>query len=117
MIIRAAILTILTITQAVPPGSGQVSASMSNPHPGQRTWETLTTRLAVEGKPAAGATMTAVWRYRTINERCAAVADGKGTAICMRWISRATHGYAVKVDVTFRYGGTTYTGRTGFTPR
>jgi hypothetical protein len=60
--------------------------------------------------------METTWHYKTTTSGCSGVTDGSGTASCSRDISRATVGYTVGIDVTFTYGGQTYTTQTSFTP-
>ena len=73
------------------------------------------TTVEVYVRTAAGASVTAVAHYKTTDHELTAVADGAGLATVAYYISGATPGYTVTVDVTAT-AGRTATCSTAFTP-
>jgi hypothetical protein len=63
----------------------------------------VTPRLLASGHPVPGAPILATWRYRTTTSYCSGKTGTNGVAACGRHISRATHGYTVRIDVAFSY--------------
>jgi len=74
------------------------------------------TTVDVYVRTAAGASVTAAAHYKTTDHELTAVADGAGLATVAYYISRATPGYTVTVDVTASAGARTATCSTAFTP-
>ena len=74
------------------------------------------TTVDVYVRTAAGASVTAVAHYKTTDHELTAVADGAGAATVAYYISSATPGFTVTVDVTATAGGRTATCSTAFTP-
>jgi hypothetical protein len=65
---------------------------------------------------AAGATVTTIARYKTTSNQKTSVADASGVATVSYYISGATPGYTVGVDVTVAAGQQTADCSTSFTP-
>jgi hypothetical protein len=86
------------------------SASVSSRSPADYT----TVDIGVQ--TAAGAPVTAVAHYKTTDHPKTAVADGTGHATIAYYISGATPGYTVTVDVTVSPGARTAHCSTSFTP-
>jgi hypothetical protein len=93
-----------------PAGSLSCSASVSNGSPADYTTVAITVRTA------AGASVTTVAHYKTTNHQMTAVADAGGQAQVAYYISGATPGYTVNVDVTVSAGSQTGSRATSFTP-
>lgn len=74
------------------------------------------TTVDIEVRTAAGASVTAVAHYKTTDHEETAVADGTGQATVAYYISGATPGYTVAVDVTASAGSRTARCSTSFTP-
>jgi len=74
------------------------------------------TTVDVYVRTAAGASVTTVAHYKTTDNQKAAVADGAGRAVVAYFISGATPGYIVRVDVTTTVAGRRSTCSTSFTP-
>ena len=74
------------------------------------------TTVDVYVRTASGASVTTVAHYRTTDNQKAAVADGAGRAVVAYFISGATPGYKVRVDVTTTAAGRRSTCSTSFTP-
>ncbi len=74
------------------------------------------TTVDVYVRTAPGAPVTAVAHYKTTDHELAGVADGTGLAKVAYYISSATPGYTVTVDVTVYAGGRRATCSTAFTP-
>jgi hypothetical protein len=70
----------------------------------------------VSVRTAPGASVTTVAYYKTTDNRKTAVADGSGTASIGYYISGATPGFTVTVDVTASSRTTSATCATSFTP-
>ncbi len=101
----------------VPQGRVQTAAAVSNPNPSQNTDVTVYGRFTVDGRPVNGVQMDTVWHYRTTTPGCSGRTGPDGEASCTRYISGATRGYRVIIDVIFTYNGQRYTTQTSFTPR
>ena len=65
----------------------------------------------------SGAKITTTAHYKTTNTTKSATADSKGKATISYYISGATVGYRVYVDVKATKGSTTWTCRTSFVPK
>jgi hypothetical protein len=86
-------------------------ASMSNSRP--KDYTTTDVRVSTAGK----ASVTTVAHYRTVTRKHHRTANAKGRATVPYYISGATPGYRVKVDVYVSKGKRTASCSTSFTPR
>ena len=102
---------------ATPIPSIQVSAWVSDPTPSQYTTVTVYGQFLVNGVGVAGVPMHTTWHYKTVTRSCDGVTDATGLAYCSRYISGATIGYTVVIDVDFTYGAQIYHTSTSFTPQ
>lgn len=107
----------LTLAMAAPQASASPAralpchASMSNSNP--RDYTTTYVRVRTAGH----AGVTTVAHYRTVNRRHYRTANAAGRATIPYYISGATPGYKVKVDVYVRKGSRRGHCTTSFTPR
>lgn len=85
-------------------------AAMSNTHPADFTTTTVRVRTAPHAQ------VTTVAHYRTVNRQHHRQANGRGKASIPYYISGATPGYRVRVDVTVRWPHRTGSCQTSFTP-
>ncbi len=111
---------VATSTPVPPPpseGPTEVTAWVSNDHPGQNSNVTVFGKLVIGGKPIQGAVMQTAWHYKSTTSTCEGVTGGDGVAACERKIGRATKGYTVNIRVTFTHEGKTYQVSTAFTPQ
>ncbi len=69
------------------------------------------------GQPVTGAAMHTVWYFKTVTREEDCVTGGDGIGRCVHYISRATVGYRVWVDVSIVHAGVPYAARTWFTPQ
>jgi len=83
---------------------------MSNSHPADYT--TTTVRVTT----APHAQVTAVAHYKTVNRQHRRRANGRGKASVPYYISGATPGFRVHVDVTVKWPHRTGSCQTSFTP-
>jgi hypothetical protein len=74
------------------------------------------TTVDINVHTAAGASVTTVAHYKTTDHQKTAVADGAGQATLPYYVSGATPGYTVTVDVTVSASSRTATCSTSFTP-
>lgn len=90
------------------------SASASPSNPRQNTYVTINV-----SRLSKGAKVTTVAHYKTTSTTKTATANSYGKAAPSYYISRATIGYPVRVNVTAKSpsGYTTWTCSTSFTPR
>jgi len=86
------------------------SASVSSSSPADYTTVDIYVRTA------AGTSVTTVAHYKTTDHQKTAMADGAGQATVAYYISGATPGYTVTVDVTASAGSRTANCSTSFTP-
>ena len=86
------------------------SASMSNRYPADYT----TTDVRVQ--TVAGAGVTTVAHYKTVNRTHTGKANNKGVATIAYYISGATPGYRVNVSVRVTYGSRSGSCSTWFLP-
>jgi hypothetical protein len=86
------------------------TAAVSNSQPADYTTVDITVRTA------AGATVTTVAHYKTTSHQMTAAADASGVATIGYYISGATPGFMVVVDVTAVAGSQSATCSTSFTP-
>jgi hypothetical protein len=106
----------LTVAVAAPPASAAPAtalachASMSNSHPADYT----TTDVRV--RTAGHARVTTTAHYKTVNRTYHRTAGPGGRATVPYYISGATPGYRVVVDVYVRKAGRTGSCSTSFTP-
>ncbi|HXS64260.1 MAG TPA: hypothetical protein VN767_15505 [Streptosporangiaceae bacterium] len=85
-------------------------ASMSNARPADNT------KTVVNVKSVANARITTVAHYRTVNREHHGRTNRQGKAGIPYYISRATPGFKVIVDVTVKWPHRTGTCRTSFVP-
>lgn len=88
----------------------ELGASVSSSSPADYTTVDIYVRTA------AGTSVTTVARYKTTDHQKTAMADGAGQATVAYYISGATPGYTVTVDVTASAGSRTANCSTSFTP-
>jgi hypothetical protein len=86
------------------------TAAVSNSQPADYTTVDVTVRTA------AGATVTTVAHYKTTSHQMTAVADASGVATIGYYISGATPGFTVVVDVSAAVGSQAASCSTSFTP-
>jgi hypothetical protein len=104
-------------TTVAPPAPTQssaltCSASMSNSSPSQYSTVDVIVHAGV-----GGASVTATAHYKSTNTTHTGTAGSNGVASIPFYISRATIGYQVEVDVTVSAAGSTRSCSTSFTPR
>jgi hypothetical protein len=92
-------------------------AYVTDSSPRQNTTVGIGATLRCGGTPISGASMSAAWHYRTTTSYCNGTSGGNGVASCSRFISGASIGFFVRIDVCFRYQGQDYCDSIGFTPR
>jgi len=92
-------------------------AWVTNATPPQYSDVSVYGRLTVAGQVVTGAAMHTVWHFLTVTGEEDCTTDLKGIGRCVHYISRATVGYRVWVDVSIAHGGVTYAARTWFTPQ
>jgi hypothetical protein len=97
---------------AVPPSPLTCAASMSDQQPTDYTNTDVIVRTGV-----AGADVTTTAHYKTTDTTHQAVATSNGEADIQYYISRATPGYTVVVDITVTANGATRSCSTSFTPQ
>jgi len=97
-------------TPARSPGALRCVAAVSSTFPAEYT------TVDVYVRTAAGASVTSFNDKKTTEYQKAAVADGAGRAVVAYFISGATPGYMVRVDVTTTAAGRMSTCSTSFTP-
>jgi hypothetical protein len=90
---------------------GSCAASVSNSHPADYT------NTDVKVRTAAGAEVFAVAHYKTVNRAYYRVANSAGRATVDYYVSGATPGYKVVVDVTVVRGHQANSCSTSFTPK
>lgn len=98
-------------------GKVQVSADVSDASPPRYSRVTVYGHFKQNGHGVSGVPMDASWHFKTGTGTCSGVTNSNGTAACQRYIGRATRGYTVTIDVSFAYGGKSYSAQTQFTPR
>jgi hypothetical protein len=96
---------------AAPPSPLTCTASMSDQQPTDYTNTDVIVRTGV-----AGADVTTTAHYKTTDTSHQAVATSNGEADIQYYISRATPGYTVVVDITVTANGATRSCSTSFTP-
>lgn len=109
----AVVSTLITSTAANAASTSKplpCHASMSNAHPADYTTTT------VNVKSVADVRVTTVAHYRTVNRVHHGRANRQGKAGIPYYISGATPGFRVKVDVTVKWPHRTGTCHTSFTP-
>src|SRR5579859_2427064 len=94
-------------------GPVQICASVDDASPARYTTVTVYGRLYVDGFGVQGISMSANWHYKTTNPSCGGTTDSGGLSSCSRYISGATAGYQVNIDVSIEGYNTT----TSFTPQ
>lgn len=94
-------------------GNAQICATISDMTPDKYSWLTVRGRLLVNGIPQPNLQMFTTWHFRTTISYCNdGVTNSDGIAYCQYYISGATSGFQVNIDVTI--GG--YSVTTWFTP-
>jgi hypothetical protein len=79
----------------------QICASVSNASPEQYSRVTVYGRLWIDGELQTGQTMDSVWHYKSTSSACTdAFINDEGIAACEKYISRASIGYTVEINVT-----------------
>jgi hypothetical protein len=109
----------ITVAVAAPASAGPAAttalksctASVSNSHPADYTTTDVNVHTAV------GAEVFTVAHYKTVNRACFRVAGSGGRATVAYYVSGATPGYRVVVDVTVVSGHQANSCSTSFTPR
>jgi competence protein ComEC len=94
-------------------GAAQICGWVSDGSPSQYTTVTVYGRLLINNIGQPNLTMNTTWHYKTTTSYCSGTTDSSGVASCSRYISGASVGYRVNVDVSI--GG--YTATTWFTPQ
>ncbi|MBT0994437.1 hypothetical protein KIN34_09075 [Cellulomonas sp. DKR-3] len=97
---------------AHPAATKSCAASVSTTSPRQYTYVGVNV-----SRLSSGAKVKTVAHYKTTNTTKTATASSSGKAALSYYISGATVGYRVYVDVTATKGSTRWTCRTSFTPR
>jgi hypothetical protein len=87
--------------------AAQICAWVSDATPRQYSDVTTFGRLIINGSPVSGAQMKTTWNYRTTTSYEDCVTNTNGIGRCTRYISSATVGYTVRVDVEIRHGNNT----------
>ena len=93
----------------------QAQADPANP----KRYSNVTIRVTVtdgSGRPVAGASVTTVAHYKTTDTTKHGTSGADGKCNIVYYISGATAGYRVFVDVTAQKGGKTDTATTSFVP-
>jgi hypothetical protein len=94
-------------------GNVEICASVSKANPPKYSYVTVYGRLLINNVPQTGKTMFSTWHYKTTQSYCDdGVTGADGIAHCERYISNASAGYQVAIDVTIDG----HTVRTWFTP-
>lgn len=93
-------------------GNAEICASVSDAHPQQHSYVTVYGRLMINNVGQQGKTMTSAWHYKTTTSYCDGITNSGGLASCEGFISRATIGYCVAIDVSIG----AYNITTSFTP-
>jgi len=82
-------------------GNAQICATISDATPDKYSWLTVRGRLLVGGVPQVNKRMYTTWHFKTTTSYCN---DGEtnsdGIASCTYYISGASSGYQVNIDVT-----------------
>jgi hypothetical protein len=95
----------------------RIAASVSDANPGQYTSVTVYGRALDQfGQPIAGVSVSFTWNYKTVYHTETDTTGSDGVASSTRWISGATVGYYVEIDVSASWNGKTVSSTTGFTP-
>jgi hypothetical protein len=95
---------------AAPPQVLPCTAAVSSSSPADYT------TVSIYVRTAAGASVTTVAHYKTTSHDKSAIADAAGQATIAYYISGATPGYTVMVDVAVSAGSKTASCSTSFTP-
>jgi beta-lactamase superfamily II metal-dependent hydrolase len=90
-------------------GNAEICASVSESNPTQYSDVTVYGRLTINGVGQQGKAMNSTWHYKTTTSYCdSGITGADGLASCERFISRATVGFTVNIDVSIEgYGVTT----------
>lgn len=95
------LLTLVTATPVRAAG-GYFNVSVSDPYPGQYSTETVLVALCADyncTQPLSGYPVHTVWNYRTSTPSADGVTGSDGVARISRYVSGATCGFTVRVDV------------------
>ena len=98
-------------------GNVEMCAWVTNATPPQYSNVSVYGRLTVAGQAVMGAAMHTVWHFKTVTREEDCVTGGDGIGRCAHYISRATAGYRVWVDVSIVHAGVAYAARTWCTPQ
>jgi hypothetical protein len=90
----------------------EICASVSDGNPSQYTRVNVYARIRILGAGQPNLPMTATWQYKTVTRTCSGTTNWQGIAACDRYISGATAGYTVYIDVDIQG----YQVQTWFTP-
>jgi len=94
-------------------GNVEICASVSNANPSQYSYVTVYGQLVIGGAPQSGKPMYTTWNYKTTTSYCnEGVTGSGGVASCQRYISGASVGYQVNINVSIDG----YSVTTSFTP-
>lgn len=95
-------------------GNAEICASVSDATPSQYSYVTVYGQLVINGSAQAGRPMYTTWHYKTTTPTCDGNVTGSGgIASCQRYISGASIGYQVNINVTIDG----YSVTTVFTPQ
>jgi hypothetical protein len=97
------------------PSEIKVSAGVSDPRPALNENFTVTGSMTGRGQPVANVPVQFNFYGPWAMPSCTAFTDWHGTATCYRTNTNILPGYNVLVQVTFKYGGQTYTAYTSYT--
>jgi len=94
-------------------GSVEICASVSDTSPERYSYVTVYGRLLNNDQPQSVLQMFTVWHYKSSTPACdLGITGADGLASCERYISGASAGYTVNIDVTIDG----YSVQTSFTP-
>ena len=101
-----------------PPGPlSRISISISDAAPQRYSTVTVAvTAYDASGRVIPGVNVATAWRFKTTTAYESGVTGEDGVATLSHYISGASAGYRVYVDVTATVGGVTRTGQTSFVP-
>jgi hypothetical protein len=91
-------------------GNAKICATISDATPTKYSWLTVRGQLIVNGVPQSDMRMFTTWHFKTTDSYCNdGFTNDDGIAYCRYYISNASSGYLVKIDVTISgYSVTTW---------
>ena len=96
----------------------RIAASVSDANPAQYTSVTVYGRALDQfDRPIAGASVSFTWNYKTVSHTEIGITGSDGVVSSTRYISGATIGWYVQIDVLASWNGKTISSTTGFTPQ